>query len=229
MNIRLSDILRNLFLATVLLVGSMFALKHYRIYQQKEEIVTELQGLTSDSSFYRQFEVKGAKEALLRSVALVHEADTLGLTQIELLDRMFQRNQSAFGESETKNGDYPLKEKLVRNTLTNAYDAAKRLEILDTISMQDLKEGRMPVTSMGAPVILPLIDPRISPGLEKIIPNLEILPADRAGKQRRLTSIEIAAARNLARDLSYAGLIESNVADNIINHYETPKQERKKN
>jgi hypothetical protein len=228
MDPRITDILRYSILAIVLLVVSMFAHKHYRRHIVKKEIVAELQGATSDSSFYRQFEVRDAEATLLRSISLIHRADGLGLTPTELFDRVFQRDQiSAFGDDPPD--DYPVKEQLVRNTLTGSYEAAKRLEMLDAASVSDLAEGRMPVLPSGSPVILPLIDPRISPGLEKIIPNLEILPGDRAGKARQLTAIETAAARKLARDLASAGLIENTVADRIISHYETPTKEKTKN
>lgn len=225
MDSRIIDILRYSLFAIVLLVGSLFAQKHYRQYVTKKEIVAELQSITTDSSFYRQFEAEAAHATLLKSVALIHQANTLGLTPTELFDRVFQYDKmDEFGESPTT--DYPVKEELARNTLTSAYESAKRLEILaDTANLADLLDGRMPIGLSGTPVILPLIDPELSPGLEKIIPNLEILPADRANSERELTAIETAAARRLATDLASAGLIENTVADHIVEHYKTPPKE----
>ncbi|MGB6223136.1 hypothetical protein [Haloferula sp.] len=227
MDTRITDILRYSILLIALLVGSLFVHKHYRRYVVKKEIVAELQGATSDSSFYRQFEAEDAEATLLRSIALMYRADQLGLTPTDLFDRVFQYDQmDSFGETRTR--DYPVKEKLVRNTLTSAYEAAKRLELLDPVLIVDLEDGRMPITLSGSPIILPLIDPEISPGMEKIIPNLEILPSDRAGTKRQLTAIETAAARSLAKDLESAGLIEGTVADRIIDHYQTPTKEAEK-
>ena len=75
------------------------------------------------------------------------------------------------------------------------------------------------------PVILPLIDPTLSPGLDKILPNIELQPPNRSGRKRELTDIEIAAANRLAKDLKSAGVIEATVADQIIDHYKPPEQE----
>ncbi len=225
MDSRIIDILRYSLFAIVLLVGALFAQKHYRQYVTKKEIVAELQSITTDSSFYRQFEAEAAHATLLRGVALIDQANKLGLAPTELFDRVFQYDKmDDFGESPST--DYPVKEELARNTLTSAYESAKRLEILgDTADLADLLDGRMPISLSGTPVILPLIDPELSPGLEKIIPNLEILPADRANSERELTAIETAAARRLAKDLASAGLIENTVAEHIIEHYKTPKKE----
>jgi hypothetical protein len=224
MDSRIIDILRYSVFAVILLVGAIFAQKHYRQYVTKKEIVAELQSITTDSSFYRQFEAEASHATLLKSVALIHQANNLGLAPTELFDRVFQYDKmDDFGESPST--DYPIKEELARNTLTSAYESAKRLEILtDAANLADLLDGRMPISLSGTPVILPLIDPKLSPGLEKIIPNLEILPADRANSTRELTAIETAAARKLAKDLSSAGLIESTVADSIIEHYRTAKK-----
>lgn len=223
MDPRITDILRYSAIFVVILVGSLFVHKHYRRYVTKKEIVAELQSITSDSSFYRQFTADDAHATLLKSIALVRQADDLGLPPTELLDRVFQHDKfDDFGEKAST--DYPIKEELVRYTLTGAYDAAKRLEMLDVSAVRDLEEGRMPVTLSGTPVILPLIDPELSAGLEKIIPNLEILPSDRAGTNRKLSSIETAAARKLARDLATAGLIETSVSERIVEHYKTPEK-----
>ena len=224
MDSRIIDTIRYSFLLVTLLVGFLFAQKHYRRHVTKKEIVAELQSVTSDSSFYQQFETEDAHATLLKGVALIHQANELGLTPVELFDQVFQYDN--YGE--TQSTDYPVKEALVRNTLTNAYEAAKRLEMLDPGSINDLEDGHIPTTLKGAPVILPLIDSELSPGLEKIIPNLELLPADRAAKDRELTDIETAAARRLAKNLASAGLIERSVADRIIEHYRTKTENLKK-
>lgn len=224
MDPRILDILRYILLLVVLLVGFMFGLKHYNRYEERKAIVAELQSATSDSSFYRQFEAEDAEKTLLQCVVLIHRAGELGLTPTELFDRVYQRKGSDnFGGYSTP--EYPTKEKLVRDSLISAYQACERLDILDSGSLRELKEGRMPIHVSETPVIVPLIDPQLSPGLEKIIPNLEILPADRAGKKRELTSIEVSAARRLARDLASAGLIERSLADQITEHYTTPEKE----
>ncbi|MEP4079662.1 hypothetical protein [Haloferula sp.] len=226
MDPRIIDILRYSGLLIILLVVFLFGQKHYRRHVEKKEIVAELQSNTSDSSFYRQFEADEAHATLLKSIALIHQANELGLPPVDLFDRVFQYDKTeGFGESHSTN--YPVKEALVRNALTSAYESAKRLEMLDSGSISDLEDGRIPITLSGSPVLLPLIDPKLSPGLEKIIPNLELLPGDRAGKERQLTAIETASARRLAKDLADAGLIEDAIADRIVDHYSTKIEEPK--
>ncbi len=224
MDLRVRDVLRLLFVIIALLVGGSVAMKQYRIYQQKAELVELVRELTSEASFYRQFDRAGAEKVLLRSVAAVEDARQLGLPPKELFDRVYEREEK--DRYDYRSADhYPVAEQLVRRTLDHAHRAADDLGILKSQHLKDLRDGAMPRTSAGKPVILPLVDPDISAGLEKIVPNLEIHPPGTDPAKRRLDAIEIAAARELARDLADADLIEESVSDRILERYKTPEPE----
>jgi hypothetical protein len=70
------------------------------------------------------------------------------------------------------------------------------------------------------PVIANLIDPAVSPGIDKVIANLEIRPPQ--AESRVPSDIEIAAAKQLARDLADAKIIEEPVRDRIIEKLSSP-------
>lgn len=224
MDPRIKDILRHSLLVVALLAAFLFALKHYRRYEARKTTVEELRAATSDASFYRQFDRDDAEATLLRCVALVERARQLGLSPSELLDRVYKRKEKGeydFGSS----GDYPVREKLVRDTLTAAHEAARRLDSLAPRDLEQFEQGRLPPTAREPLAIATIIDPALAPGIDKIVPNLELRPEDgtRTAKDAPPNAIEIAAARRLARDLESAGLIERTVAEAILAHYTTPQ------
>ncbi|MCH7227792.1 hypothetical protein [Haloferula sp. A504] len=219
MELRVRDVLRLLFVGIAVLVGVLVALKQYRIYRDKGELVNEVRELTSEASFYRQFDAAGAESVLLRTVAAVEDARDLGLPPTELFDRVYERRKKDRFDYRSSQ-QYPVREQLVRRTLDQAHRAADELGLLSSRYLKSLRDGEMPRTDAGRPVILPLIDPAISPGFEKIVPNLEIHPPE-TDPHRELNAIQTAAARQLARDLERASLIEDSVADLILDRYKT--------
>lgn len=224
MDPRVSTVLRLMFVAAALLVGGMTAAKHYRLHREKGELVELLRELTSEASFYRQFDRAGAERVLLRAVAAVEDARQRGLPADELFDRVYDRKDT--GRYDYRSTDnYPVDEQLVRRTLDHAWRAADELGLLRSRSLKELRDGTMPSAEGGRPVVLPLIDPKTFPGLEKIVPNLEIHPAAAGGAERVLDSVETAAARELARDLASARVIEDSVSQRILEHYRTPAPE----
>jgi len=223
MDPRVAAIIRYSLLLAVGLVAFGFLHKHYSRHQEKKEIVAELQAATSDASFYRQFEAADARATLLRCVARVERARQLGLPPDELIDRVLGKERE-FLSGETPAGDGPG-DTLVRQALVSTHQAAERLGLLDDDDLAELARGELPRIDGGLPVIAPLIDPAVAPGLEKIIPNLELLPPGTQLEGRELNAIERAAARRLAEDLGDAGVIEREVARKIVDQYETPTEE----
>ena len=65
-----------------------------------------------------------------------------------------------------------------------------------------------------------IIDAALSPGLDRVVANLEIRPPRKPGSA--MNDVEIAAAKQLAKVLSDAGVIETAAADRIIESL-TPK------
>jgi hypothetical protein len=75
------------------------------------------------------------------------------------------------------------------------------------------------------PVIRTLIPEAASPGIEKVIANLELAPPGTG--EAPLTDLQTAAAKQLARNLVYARLIEEPVADRIVEHLAPSRQPEK--
>ena len=88
-----------------------------------------------------------------------------------------------------------------------------------------LKEGKLPPVRTGPQAgskaeVGTIIDPVLSPGLDKVMANLEIRPPREKG--RKMSDVEIATAKQLAQDLSSAGIIEESARKRIIESL-TPK------
>ena len=86
-------------------------------------------------------------------------------------------------------------------------------------TLDAMRSGELPPIPAGPqsgrqPEIATLISSTISPGMEKVIANLEIRPPQ--GDAQKPTDIQIAAAKQLARDLSDARIIEEPVRDRIL-------------
>ena len=95
----------------------------------------------------------------------------------------------------------------------------------DFHTLEAMKKGDLPAIPVGPeagkkPVVASLIDPAISPGIDKVIANLEIRPPQ--GERSAPSDIEIAAAKQLARDLGDAKIIEEPARDRIIDKLAEP-------
>lgn len=215
METRVSDLIRYCLLGTVLFIGAVFVLKAYKKLEAKRRVVAELQLATTEASYYRQFDEDNAAEVLLRSVALVETGRSLGIAPGELFDRVFERDKKPGAHD-----DYPVHERIVRDHLTRAHDAARQLGILaDPRKLGELSQGKMPRGDRGTPVVLPLIGSELSPALASVVPNLELHPP-RTSADRELDTVERAAARRLVRNLSAAGVIGDATAGTILRQLE---------
>ena len=80
-----------------------------------------------------------------------------------------------------------------------------------------LAKGELP-DGDPKPAIAHIIDPAVSPGLERIVPNLELRPV-KAAAAAEPTDLEVAAAKNLATELCSANVIEYKAEKRIVDHY----------
>jgi hypothetical protein len=219
MDPRVATILRFTVWGLIFFFLFVFGSKHYKKFARKEVLVSEMRSLVSDSSFYRSLTAKDAQTALLRSVALIDEAKSLGLEPTLYFDQVFKRESGKSlisGEFE----DYPARERLARETLMRAYQHAGQFQLLDKPENRELlAKGEFPEME-PKPVIACIIDPAVSPGMEKIVPNLELKPPGTPVAEP--TDLEIAAAKNLATDLCSANVIEYEAEKRILAHYVKP-------
>lgn len=207
--------------AFVILLGVavLFGVSFIKKKKRQEALFNELRSLTSDSKFFQQFYAEDARKSLIRALGIIAEAETTGVPIETSLDRAFGVTKDYF-KNEFEERDIPAKERIIRVCLSTNRDNLVKLGYPnDFQTINALKSGELPAISGGPhagekPEVAMLIDPAISPGLEKVIANLEIRPP--RPKNQKPTDIEVAAAKQLARDLAEAGVIEDAVKERII-------------
>lgn len=216
MDPRVATTLKLAIFAILALVVFSFASKHYKNFKRKEALVAEMRTLVSEASFYRSLTEADARGVLLKGIAKVEEARSLGLEPSDYLDLVFKQDKSKDALADEFE-DRPARQKLAQDTLLRAHQHAVQLKLLETPEARlDLADGKMPDVT-PKPVIAHTIDPTVSPGLEKVVPNLELVPGDK--KKEAPTDLEIAAARNLAADLYSAQIIDREAEKRITEHF----------
>lgn len=219
MDPRVATTLKLAIFAVLALVVFSISSKHYKKFNRKAALVDEMRTLVSEASFYRSLTEDDARAVLLKGIAKIEEAKSLGVEPTAYLDRVFKREKSKDSPGDEFQ-DYPAREKLARETLLRAHQHAVQLKLLEEPeALLDLADGKMPDVT-PKPVIACTIDPAISPGLEKVVPNFELKPGDL--KKEAPTDLEIAAARNLAGDLYSAQIIDREAEKRISEHFRPP-------
>jgi hypothetical protein len=208
---------RALFLIAVL-VALLFAFGQFRKMREQSAIVAGLELITSDSTFFQQFHADDARKTLVRAVGLIARANEIGLPPDKAINRGLGVKEEFFSTDDRQ--PPPVREQIIRSCLRGNYDNFLKLGYsADFHTLESMRRGEMPPIPSGPhsgrkPEIAHLIDPALSPGMEKVVANLEIRPP-REGKSQA-SDIEIAAARQLVRDLASAGIIEDEARDRIL-------------
>ena len=207
------------------IVVALYVMGYVKKKNKHSALVSELKSLSSDSSFFGQFYAEDAQKALIKAVGLIAEANKLGLAPEEAINRGLGIEEKYFLLDEDNEAP-PLKETLIRNTLRANYENFRKLGYdADYHTLEMLKEGKLPPVRTGPQAgskaeVGTIIDPVLSPGLDKVMANLEIRPPREKG--RKMSDVEIATAKQLAQDLSSAGIIEESARKRIIESL-TPK------
>jgi len=209
---------RAVFLITAIFVV-LTGINFFKKKQRQSAIIAELKSISSDSSFFKQFNPEDAQKSLVRAVALIAEAKQIGIPPEKAIDRGLGIEE-VFFSSDTNPYEPTAREKIIRNSLGNNYENFLKLGYkADFHTLESMRAGKLPTLAEGVaagkkPIIATLIDPSISPGIDKVIANLEIRPPQT--EAHAPSDIEIAAAKQLARDLADAQVIEEAARDRII-------------
>jgi hypothetical protein len=213
------DILNRIVFYSVLLGTCYFGYKFAMKLRRQSAITSELQSITSDSSFFQQFYAENARKTLVRAIGLIAEANALGVDPDKAIDRGIGIKEEFFA-SNTVHEEPPVRQKIIRTCLRGNYENFLKLGYTANIqTLEAMRKGELPPIPSGPRSgyhveIGTLIDASISPGMEKVIANLEIRPP--VDGRRRLTDIQVAAAKQLARDLAAANIIQQSVQMRII-------------
>lgn len=209
----------------VMLVAVLNGYSFFKKYQRKNAIIAELKSITSDSSFFQQFYAADARKTLIKAIGLIAEANTLGIPPEKSID-LGMGIKEKFFENDAEKIETPAHEKLIRSCLRGNYENFLKFGYKADFHVLDaLSKGEFPPIPEGPhsgrkPEVGNLIDPAISPGMEKVIANLEIRPPQ--GDNPKPTDIQVAAAKQLARDLASAGIIEEPVREKILQELSKP-------
>jgi len=202
-------------LVVVLLYGISFVKRH----QRQSNIVAELKLISSESSFFKQFYPEDARKALVRAVALLAEANELGQPPQATIDRILGLEKKYFAMDDDRR-EPPPRDQLIRASLQANYENFLKLGYTpDFHTLAAMKEGMLPPIPAGPQagkkaVVVAIIDPALSPGIDTVIANLEIRPPQ--SDERVRTDVEITQARHLARALVDARVIEEAVRERIL-------------
>ncbi|MCX6874279.1 MAG: hypothetical protein NTW21_10805 [Verrucomicrobia bacterium] len=206
-------------LLIALLVAVLVGMRLVRKFQRQAAITAELGSLTSDSAFFQQFYAEDARKSLVRAIGLLAEANSLGVAPNVAIDRGLGLKPRFFA-SDAKLEEPPVREKIIRTCLRGNYENFIKLGYrADFHTLDAMKRGELPPIPSGPnsghrPELAHLISPALAPGLEKLVANLEIRPPQPPGHQA--TPFQVATAKQLARELADARLIEEAVCDRIL-------------
>lgn len=224
------DLLRYLFMAAVGLILLIVGLKIWGKQKSDRMIVRELRVLAKPTSSFEQIYAKDAEAALFKSMYFLHMADTKLKTEPgEVLQKVFhgKGDGALFPSPEVGQTYVDPRETLILEGLLRNYQHCHTLGLFaESDSLDALEEGEPPTISTGPAAgskvrIRYIISPEISPGVEKLIPNMLIAPPLAEGEEEgKPTDLNIKQAKSLASLLSSARLIERNAEDRIIEHYE---------
>jgi hypothetical protein len=204
-----------------LVVVVLYGISFFKRYQRQSNIVAELKLISSDSSFFKQFYPEDARKSLVRAVALVAEANELGQAPETTIDRALGVEKKYFNTDGDK-AEPPPRAKLIRLSLRSNYENFLKVGYKpDFHTLAAMKQGALPAIPNGPDagkkaIIANIIDPSLSPGIDTVIANLEIRPPQLENRPR--TDVETALAKQLARDLYYAAVIEEAVSNRIVEH-----------
>lgn len=210
----------------VAVIAVLYTISFVKKKQRLAAVITELQSIGSDSSFFQQFYAEDAKKSLVRAVGLLVEANQMGVPPGAAIDRSFGIKSEIFA-SDLNPEEPPPREKIIRACLLRNHANFLKLGFKpDFQTLAAMRDGELPAIPSGpdagkSAVVASLIQPSISPGIDKVIANLEIRPPE--ALDRSPTDIEISAAKSLASDLAAAGLIEEPARDRILNELSKPK------
>ena len=110
----------------------LFGIKSCRTFQKKRHVVVELSSHINNSAAYEQFYTETAHENLMLAIYQMHLGTELGLTPLEILDKISDREKGSFLSDKEQN--IPIRESLIRDALISNYDNCLKLGIFDNQS-----------------------------------------------------------------------------------------------
>ena len=215
---------QGLFLAVIIGL-CLFGIKSCRKHQRKRQVVIELSSHASESAAFAQFYQENARENLFKSMHQIHLGVELGLTPEEVLDKVMRVDEKLFSSDDQD--ELPIRKVLIRDALLSNFDNCAKLGIFsDAHNLDSLSKGEFPTISKGPAtgehaIIQFIIPSSVLPGVDKLLPNLVISPPSTEGEKPKtgINNFEIARAKQLAKQLADAALIERDAYEKVVEFY----------
>jgi hypothetical protein len=203
----------------VAVIAILSGVSFYKKKQRETAVISQLKSIASDSSYFQQFYAEDAKKTLVKGIGLIAEANQLGIPPEKSINRSIGIvDKTMFDDLKEEEPD--AKAQIVRASLSANYENFNKLGYkADFQTLSSMREGALPPIPSGpeagkTPVIATIIDPELSPGIDRVLANLEIRPPQ--VDKRPPSDVEIAAAKRLASALAEAHIIEAPVRDKIV-------------
>lgn len=210
----LSRVISIILLIVVVLYGFSFMKKRGR----QNDIIAELKSLSSESSFFGQFTALEARKTLVRAVGLIAEANNLGVDPDVAIEKGMGLERGIF-TVETRDNK-TNRQIIIEKTLRSNYENFKKLGYeADFDTLQSMRDGELPPIRSGSRAgkrgeVRQIISNELSPGMDKVLANMEIVPAE--APRRGYNDFDIAAIKSLVASLASARVIERTAEKRIL-------------
>ena len=233
------DLIRYLVLTVLGLAVLVAGMKFWGRHKVEKRIVHELRILANPTSSFEQIYAADAEVALMKSMAELHRAEEkLKKEPSETLDEVFHgKGKGALFPDDDPNQDRSsdprvrlIKEGLLRNfqhcRTLGLFEESESLKLLEGGERPEIAHG----PAKGSKVhIRYIIDPKVVPGVEKLVPNMVLGPPPDKNAAHLPNDFEIKQAKALTTQLYRAEILERNAQDRIVAHYDLVAAAMKQN
>jgi hypothetical protein len=230
MGISPGDLIRHIMTGAVVVAIAVVGLKAWNKHKLEKQIVSELRDLAHPTTSFEAAYDTEATSSLFKSMALLHKIKAeLNKEPNEILREVFHGSDEGalFGKMESGSNASPDPQaEVIGKGLLRNYQHCRTLGIFsDSENLRSLMVGKTPIIKLGPDsnskaTIRYIIDPGVSPGAERIIPNMIISPPNR-GEGDKPTDMQISQAKEFVRALYDARVIERDTGDRLNQHYES--------
>lgn len=230
MGISPGDLIRHIVTGVIVVAIAVVGLKAWNKHKLEKQIVSELRDLAHPTTSFESAYEADATSSLFKSMALLHRTKAdLNKEPNEILREVFHGSDEGalFGKMESgSNASADPQAEVIGKGLLRNYQHCRTLGIFsDSENLRILMAGQTPIIKKGPDsnskaAIRFILNPSVSPGAERIIPNMIISPPN-LGESDNPTDMQISQAKELVRALYDARIIERDTGDRLNQYYES--------
>ena len=230
MGISPGDLIRHIVIGIIVVALAIVGLKVWNKHKLEKQIVSELRDLAHPTTSFESAYEADATSSLFKSMALLHKTkDKLNKEPNEILREVFHGSDDGalFGKMESGSNASPDPQAgVIGKGLLRNYQHCRTLGIFsDSENLRMLSAGKTPIIRKGPDsnskaAIRFILNPSVSPGAERIIPNMIISPPN-LSESDKPTDMQISQAKELVRALYDARIIERDTGDRLNQYYES--------